>query len=171
MNLFKYGDRDDGRQGGANKRLLILGQAWNSGLCAQIDANIEHDDGLLGPALAAGARFDFELEINGAGGAALFPWALFLSLIVGGCLTLLVAMPIVWVFVRIGYAGPGSVVAVLGTAFFLATAGPVKVIPREGVIPGLLYVFAVGISYLCIAYTTGRTSRTLESPPIRSDDR
>lgn len=109
--------------------------------------------------------------INGAGGAALFPWALFLSLVVGGCLTLLLAMPVVWVFVRIGYAGPGSVVAVLGTAFLLVTAGPVKVVPREGVIPGLLYVLAVGISYLCIAYTPRRTSRTLASPAIRSDDR
>jgi hypothetical protein len=90
--------------------------------------------------------------INGAGGAALFPWALYLSLVVGGGLTLVVAMPVVWFFVRIGYAGPGTVVVVLGTAFFLVTGGPIKVVPREGVLPGLLYVFAVGISYIRFAY-------------------
>ena len=96
--------------------------------------------------------------INGAGGAALFPWALSLSLMVGGGLTLLVAMPVVWFFLRIGYAGPGTVIVVLGTAFFLVTGGPIKAVPREGVIPGLLYVFAVGISYLWLAYKGRRPS-------------
>lgn len=62
MYSVKYGNRQDGRQAGPNERLLILRQAWNWGIGAKIDADVEYHDLLLGPALAAGAGFHFELE-------------------------------------------------------------------------------------------------------------
>ena len=86
---------------------------------------------------------------NNAGGAGFFAWALYFSLMVGGGITLLLATPIVWLFVRIGCAGPGSVVLVLGGAFFIAT----RCLPKEAFLPGLIYVGNVGLFYLFAAFT------------------
>ena len=80
-----------------------------------------------------------------------FLFALCMSLLGGGALTLLAAMPAVWFFVRIGYAGPASAILIVGVAFLFVMEGPIAFFPREAVGPGLVYVSAVVICYLLVA--------------------
>jgi hypothetical protein len=68
-----------------------------------------------------------------------FLFALCISLLGGGALTLLAAMPAVWFFVRIGYAGPVSAILIVGVAFLFVMEGPIAFFPREAVRPGLVY--------------------------------
>jgi len=82
-----------------------------------------------------------------------FLFALFISILGGGALTLLVAMPVVWLFVRIGYAGPASAIITVGLVFLFVMEGPIAFFPREVVGSGLVYVGAVVICYLLVAYT------------------
>ena len=110
-----------------------------------------HPFGSLWIALVAGCVIG-SIVVAVFGANMPFLVALFFSLLGGGALAL-ATMPVVWLFVRIGYAGPASAVLIVVAVFVFVMEGPLELFPREAILPGVIYVGAVLMCYLLIAYT------------------
>lgn len=81
-------------------------------------------------------------------GGGFFFFVLYISFAVGAGTALLVVMPVLWLLIRIGYAGPVSAIAFSCVLFALAGYPDYKVAGIE-----LVFILSVLVIFLVAAYT------------------
>jgi peptidoglycan/LPS O-acetylase OafA/YrhL len=117
----------------------------------------------MGCLVASAAVAVFSSLRGASSGAGLFFFVLYISFAAGAGITLLVAMPLLWLLIRIGYAGPVSAIA-FSCALFALVGYP----DYRGAGVMLVFIVSVLCVFLLAAYTKLFSNNRFERSRVSS---